>query len=113
MQFCSYTKLYPVKSRTFLAIYSGLQLDIDGNETIQFLKNTRRIIYRISGTHPSSLGLHPVVYFYSANGRYQPTSFLAVIGLIKEFEKRDNFRTFTKYREGFENFILSHKEFAN
>ena len=90
-----------------------LHADTDGDKTIQFLKNTRRIIYRISGNHPSSLGLHPAVYFYGANGRYQPTAFLAVVELIKDFEKRNYFKTFIEHRSAFEEFIIKHKDFAN
>ncbi len=89
-----------------------LSPDNDGSETIQFLKETRKIVYRISGTHPSSLGLHPAVYFYSATGRYQPTAFLAIVGLIMGFEKRSYFDIFTMYRNKFEDFLLEHKSFA-
>jgi hypothetical protein len=39
----------------------GSTIDVDGDQTIQFLKNARRIVYRISSDHPSSLGLHPIV----------------------------------------------------
>ena len=87
--------------------------DKDGSETIQFLKNTRKLVYRLTGDHPSSLGLHPAIYFYAANGRHQPTAFLAVVGLIKDFESRKYYPTFTKLRRQFEEFVLEHKEFAN
>jgi len=87
--------------------------DADGMDTIKFLKNTRRVMYRISSDHPSSLGLHPVVYFYSLSGRYQPTSFLAVVSLIREFEEKDLFTTFTQNRRAFEDFILKYKTFSN
>jgi hypothetical protein len=84
-----------------------------GEESAIFLRNARRIIGRIVGTDPSSLGLHPAVYFYSASGRHQPTSFLAVVSLIKEFEQRDQFASFTSVRRKFEDFLLSHKDFPN
>ena len=44
--------------------------DETGEETIRFLKKTKRLLFRINGTDPSSLGLHPAVYFYSITGRY-------------------------------------------
>lgn len=87
--------------------------DTDGSETLTFLKNTRRVVNRITGLHPSSLGLHPAVYFYSATGRHQPTSFLAVIEMVKEMEKGDLLREFTGVRRNFEDFILENKSFAN
>ena len=87
--------------------------DETGQETIQYLKNVRKIAYRISGTHPSSLGLHPAVYFYSSTGRYQPTSFLAAVGFLQDLEKKDSFKLFTEHRRTFEDFLLDHKDFAN
>lgn len=93
----------------------GEVLDDDdtGDQTIHFLKTARKIIFRISGMHASSLGLHPAVYFYSSRGRFQPTSFLGVIELIKDFEKFNKYRTFTEHRKDFEEFIVKYKEFSN
>ena len=71
------------------------------------------MVNRITGLHASSLGLHPAVYFYSATGRHQPTAFLAVIELLKQFEKGNSFLQFTKVREKFEQFILDNKSFSN
>ena len=67
----------------------ALDIDPNGDETIDFLINTRKILQRISGNHPSSLGLHPAVYFYSPQGRYQSTSLLAMVQLIKDFQKKN------------------------
>jgi hypothetical protein len=87
--------------------------DPDGTRTIEFLKNTKRLAYRISSNYSSSLGLHPAVYFYSATGRHQPTSFLAVVNLMKAFEKTDHFATFTRNRRKFEDFLTKYKDFPN
>ena len=87
--------------------------DADGAKTIDFLKNTKRLAYRISSTYASSLGLHPAVYFFSATGRHQPTSFLAVVNLMKGFEATDHFAAFTKHRRQFEDFIIKYKDFPN
>jgi hypothetical protein len=59
------------------------------------------------------MGFHPAVYFYSITGRYQITSFLAVLALIKDFEKWDFFEKFTSIREKFEDFIIKYKIFVN
>jgi hypothetical protein len=83
--------------------------DSDGQTTIAYLKNCRRILNRLTGTHPSSLGLHPVVYFYSSTGRYQPTSFFAMVELVKELEKTKHFQEFIAVRRHFEDFLLKYK----
>jgi len=88
-----------------------LDTDSTGEETIEFLMNTRKIVRIISGNHASSLGLHPAVYFYSPQGRYQSTSLLAVVQLVKDFQKRKYFSIFIKNRREFEDFILKYKDF--
>jgi len=87
--------------------------DVDGSQTVEFLKKVRRVAYRISGTHSSSLGLHPVVYFYGATGRFQPTSFFGVVALVKRLESTDGFAEFTRVRRSFEDFLLEHKYLSN
>jgi hypothetical protein len=96
-----------------VADMKDVAIDLNGDETIKFLKVTRQVVNRISGNHPSSLGLHPVIYFYSATGRYQPTAFLAVVGLVKDFEERNYFRTFAEIRSRFESFLLKYKNLVN
>ncbi len=91
----------------------GVADDATGDETIRFLKSVRRISNIISGNHPSSLGLHPVVYFYSAEGRFQPTSFLAILALLKMIDEHHAFPKFTRHRAVFEDFILKYKNFSN
>lgn len=80
--------------------------DADGTTTVEFLKQTRRAVYRISAIHASSLGLHPAVYFYSASGRYQPTAFLAIVKFIMELDKTNGFDRFTRCRQRFEGFFI-------
>jgi hypothetical protein len=89
-----------------------LNIDSTGEETIEFLMNTRKIVQIISGNHPSSLGLHPAVYFYSPQGRYQSTSLLAVVQLVKDFQRRKYFDTFIHTRRDFEGFIIKYKDFV-
>jgi hypothetical protein len=87
--------------------------DDKGDDTIQYLKNTRKIIRRICGNHPSSLGLHPAVYFYSDSGRYQQTPFLAIIELMKDYEKTNFFSKFTEVRKHVEIFLINNKFIIN
>jgi len=67
---------------------------------------------RLIGMHPSSLGLHPAVYFYSTSGRYQPTSFLAMLGLLADLEKENGLKHFIKVRPLVENFVIKYKYFV-
>lgn len=87
--------------------------DIDGQQTINTLKKSKKIAQRILGNHPSSLGLHPAVYFYSITGKHQPTAFLAIIELIKDFEVKDFYKKFLQIRLPFENFLLKNKQISN
>ncbi|HWR30671.1 MAG TPA: DUF262 domain-containing protein [Negativicutes bacterium] len=87
--------------------------DENGCETINYLKKTAKIIRRITTTHPSSLGLHPAVYFYSDKGRYQPTAFMAWIEIVKEFERTSRFNQFTDYRAGIEDVLIHYKHLTN
>ncbi len=87
--------------------------DLSGDNTITILKRTKKILSRISGVHPSSLGLHPAVYFYSTAGRYQVTAFLAIIELFKEFEAKNQFEDFTNVRRPFEDFMIKYKSIVN
>lgn len=87
--------------------------DIDGSETMAYLKKVKAVTKRITGKHPGSLGLHPAVYFYGATGNIQPTAFLAVASLIIWLEKTDGFEEFTRCRGRFEDFIVSYRHFIN
>jgi hypothetical protein len=59
------------------------------------------------------LGLHPAVYFYSADGRHQPTATLGLVSLIREFEQKNEFELFTNVRREFEDFLVTNKNFVN
>lgn len=85
----------------------------DEQPTVKAIKETERLVSRITGTHSSSFGLHPGVYFYAANIRHQPTTVLAVAQLIKDLENHDRAIEFTKCRKVFEDFLVSHKMYIN
>ena len=85
----------------------------DEKPTVSTIKETERLVDRITTTHSASLGLHPGVYFYATNIRHQPTTVLAVAQFIKDLEKLDGFLEFTKYRAAFESFLVNHKMFIN
>ncbi|HIK04186.1 MAG TPA: DUF262 domain-containing protein [Trichormus sp. M33_DOE_039] len=85
----------------------GVNDDTTGEATIQILKNVRKIAYRLNGNHPSSLGLHPIVYFYSKEGRHRTVSLLAIVDFVMELDKRRKINNFIEVREKFEEFIIN------
>lgn len=88
----------------------ALPPDTDGSVTVEYLKGVRRRIDRITGDTPRSLGLHPVVYFYTRSGAFQPSTFLAVSGFLEELASSQNLIKFTEHRRQFEEFLIRHKE---
>ena len=85
----------------------------DEAATLKVLRGTNKLGRRVTGTHPSSLGLFPAVYFYAANGRHQPTAVLAMAALLMELSETDRFLAFTAARAAFEQFLVDHKMFVN
>jgi len=88
---------------------SKLENDLTGEKTIQFLTNCRKIARRINSNHPSSIGLHPVIYFYSSDGRHKIGAFYAVVALMIELETKNYFGKFTQVRSDFESIIWKHE----
>ena len=82
--------------------------DITGNETLRYLKNVRKIVWKINSSHLSSLGLHPLVYFYSLEGRHKPASFYSAAEFVSELERNNKFNDFIKIRKFFEDFLLKY-----
>lgn len=85
----------------------------DGMETIKYLINTKKMLANIVGTQSSSLGLHPAIYFYSHQARYQITAFMAIINLIRDYERREQLIKFTTIRKKFEEFLWTNKNLVN
>jgi len=82
--------------------------DETGEATIQALKNVRKIAYRLNSNHPSSLGLHPSVYFYSMEGKHKTASFFAMVDFVIELDKQRKINDFIDVRNKFEKFILEY-----
>ena len=87
--------------------------DEDGSATIRFMREVKKAAQLISGQYPGSLGLSPVVYFYSATGRFQPTAFLAAIAFARELADKKRLNKFTGGRSRFEDFLVQHRNFIN
>ena len=83
-------------------------IDTDGAVTISYLTEIRRMLWRFCSNHPSSLGLHPALYFYSRNGTFQPAALLSFVVLMKEWETTD-YLAFTDVRAKFETFLMANR----
>ena len=81
--------------------------------TLEAMRETARLVERITTTDPSSLGLHPAVYFYASNYRHQPTAVLAVAQFVRDIVDADTLLQFTRHRAAFENFLVGHKMYIN
>lgn len=77
----------------------------DGKEVVKILKNTLKILERIFSKKPSSLGLHPFIYFYSDIGKHKIGSYYGILELFKEFELKNNYDRFISVRGIFEDTI--------
>jgi hypothetical protein len=84
--------------------------DADGATTVEYLKAVKRRVDRITGDQSMSLGLHPVVYFYTRSGSFQLTVFLAVSAFMEDLARRAKLKNFTIHRKAFEDFLVEHKE---
>lgn len=89
-----------------LLINDEISDDRDGTETIKFLNNCKRIARRMNSSHASSLGLHPIVYFYSHEGRFKIASFFAVTAFLLDLEKSNKINEFIRIREDFEKILI-------
>ncbi|MFC3440600.1 DUF262 domain-containing protein [Sphingobium rhizovicinum] len=87
-----------------------LLVDPDGDKTLQFLQAAQRRLERVTTTSPASLGLHPLVYFYTRGGAFQPVAFLAVLQVVKKLADKGKLDEFTRVRRSFEDFLVARKE---
>lgn len=82
--------------------------DADGTVTLDYLTEVRRMLWRLCSNHPSSLGLHPVLYFYGRSGTFQPAALLSFVNLMRDWHTPE-YRAFTEVRERFETILLAHR----
>ena len=87
--------------------------DRDGNRTVDYLERCRRVMRMLLSNYPSSLGLHPAVYFYSWTGKQQPILFLTIARLVLELERARKLDWFIDHREGFESFLMKNRSLVN
>ena len=87
-----------------------LLADPDGAKTLQFLHTVQSQLERITTTSAGALGLHPLVYFYTRGGAFQPVAFLAVLQVVQKLAHKGRLDDFTRVRRQFEDFLVAHKE---
>ncbi len=98
----------------FINMVNGIELDNQlgndstGDKTVKLLKNCRRVAQRINGKDASSLGLHPIVNFYTSTGKPKIGSFYGVVTLMLDLEKTKSFSKFIEIRKDFEWVIWQH-----
>lgn len=84
--------------------------DSTGEKTVVFLRECLKMAQRFNSNHPSSLGLHPIIYFYSRDGRHKLASFLGTVSFVKDLVKRKKINNFIKVRSDFENIIFNNQD---
>lgn len=82
--------------------------DLDGKETIEVLKNLKKLLQLLNSNDESSLGLHPMVYFYSKRGNFKPAMFYATFLFVKKLKETRKLDSFIATRAKFENFIYQY-----
>ena len=87
--------------------------DTKGDRTLDYLHRCHRFMRLILSNDPSSLGLHPAVYFYSWTGKQQPILFLVVSKLIIEMDRANKLPQFIECRKAFEDFLIDHRSLLN
>ena len=90
--------------------FSNNEDDLDGSLTVLHLKQTRKIVRMLNSSHASSLGLHPIIYFYAKNGSFRVSAFYAFTLFIMELEQRRKKNLFIKHRNNFEKIFYDNSD---
>jgi hypothetical protein len=83
--------------------------DENGTLTVEYLKLCRRVMRLLLSNHPSSVGLHPAIYFYSWTGKQQPILFLVTARMMIDYDRANKLPMFIERRERFEAFLMAHR----
>jgi hypothetical protein len=86
-----------------------LPIDQTGDETVKYLSVVYQSVSRITGKDATSLGLHPVIYFYTAGGSFTPWSFLAWANIINGLFETKQVNSFCSVRSQLEDFLIGDK----
>ncbi|MBD6616354.1 DUF262 domain-containing protein [Komarekiella sp. 'clone 1'] len=92
----------------FVNMVNGIEIDDQlgddptGDKTVELLKSCKKVVQRINSNHPSSLGLHPIIYVYTSAGKPKIGSFYGIVTFILHLEKAKYFTNFIEVRKDFE-----------
>ena len=75
-------------------VKDSLPVDPDGQLTLDYLNKVKGNVEKITTDKSKSLGLHPVVYFYTRGGAFKTESFFAALAFIKSLESKKSNRRF-------------------
>ncbi|RWD00431.1 MAG: DUF262 domain-containing protein [Mesorhizobium sp.] len=82
--------------------------DTNGGDTVKYLLKTKKVVQLLLSDDPSSLGLHPALYFYTARGAFQPATLLNFVAWMMELDDTPKLHIFRKNRGAFEELIAAH-----
>jgi len=102
--------------RDFITICVGVPSPEDdkiGDRTSEYLVRCRNVMQLLVSSHPSSVGLHPAVYFYSWTGKQQPILFLTIAEILVELDRDKKLPEFIGLRQRFEEFLVSNRALLN
>jgi hypothetical protein len=94
----------------------ALGVDDEGSESKLVLRRVRKVVTRMTGNDPSSLGLHPAVYFYNERGKHSRFLFLGVLKALADAVRNNNkawFSQFTDARKRIEKVLVEKKSIIN
>ena len=83
--------------------------DMNGNKTLNYLKNTLELLQLIHSKEKFSLGLHPFVYFYSNIGKHKIASYYGILELLYRLKKQNRINEFCNVRDKFEQILLKYE----
>lgn len=82
--------------------------DINGADTVKYLTKAKKVVQLLLSDDPSSLGLHPALYFYTARGAFQPATLLNFVAWMLDLIDKKKMDLFRKNRGAFEELIAAH-----
>ncbi|GBF25274.1 hypothetical protein MnTg02_00304 [bacterium MnTg02] len=82
--------------------------DLNGKETVQYLRATKEWVELLLSDKKPSLGLHPALYFYTPAGAFQSAALLNMLSWMMQLKEKNEISKFRKVRGSFEQMILDH-----
>lgn len=83
--------------------------DPNGETTLEYMRTVQKLVGKITTDKPGSLGLHPVVYFYTNSGAFKSESFFAASNFFQNLDENGKLKKFHEIRASFEDILVDHK----